>query len=136
MKKNNVVYYILCGLGVALFIAGIVFICITTNHLGTNHSGIVRASTSIEFGGDFYTQSAQATGLAANAVIDTYALLKTAIGVFFMFIGAVESCMVFALRKKECFLKPVAAVATEEHMVESVVLSESEKNTEKEDGLE
>ena len=61
-----------------------------------------RASTSIQFGADFYTTSAQATGLAANAVIDLYKLVSMASGIFFLFVGGVEICLTLLFAGKQC----------------------------------
>lgn len=106
MKANNkkAVYAILF-LGIALMIVGLVMIIGGADH--TSGSGLSRASTSIKFGADFYTTSAQATGLAANTLIDLYDLISTGFGIFFMFMGALDICITClvvdfkALNKKE-----------------------------------
>ena len=73
--------------------AGLIILC----NAGDSHTGyrggLTYASTSIEFGADFYTSSAQYTGLAANAVVDLYKLVSIAIGLFFMFVGVIDICV-------------------------------------------
>ena len=71
-------------------------------HVPALHFPLTSSSTSIQFGADFYTTSAQATGLAANAVIDLYKLVSMASGIFFLFVGGVEICLTLLLAGKQC----------------------------------
>ena len=87
-------------LGIALIIVGVLFILVGGDHTGAN-GGVSRASTSIEFGGDFYTTSAQYTGLAANALVDLYDLIQNSFGIFFVFIGAVDCCLISFFKRKQ-----------------------------------
>ena len=91
--KKKIFSLVLLLLGLVMVVSGIVLIC----QMGASHTGhsggLVRASTSIQFGGDFQTTSAQATGLAANAVIDVYKLLSFVSGMFFIFVGCVDICL-------------------------------------------
>ncbi|MBR1457377.1 MAG: hypothetical protein IJ594_09520 [Oscillospiraceae bacterium] len=84
------------ALGIALIIAGIVFLFLSGSHIGANGIGLSRANTNIKFGADFYTTSAEYTGLAANAIVDLYAIVKAAIGIFFIFAGGTD-CAVWLL---------------------------------------
>lgn len=93
-------------LGIAIFVCGMVLIFYGNDHTGYA-GGVTRTSTSIEFGADFYTTSAQYTGLAANAVCDLYDLVKTVFGMFFMFIGATDVCLICGLSKKEEKTEPI-----------------------------
>ena len=97
MNKKKVLTIIILALGVTLMIAGVVILAQAgTDHCGHN-GGMLRASTSIEFGADFYTSSAQATGLAANAVTDLYKLLSIVSGIFFVFAGGIDLCVTLLL---------------------------------------
>ena len=102
-KTSDKALSLLRLLGIALIIVGIVFILADEAHTGRT-GGVSRASTSIEFGGDFYTTSAQYTGLAANALVDLYDLIQNAIGIFFVFVGAVDCCLIsfFKRKQQEC----------------------------------
>lgn len=106
MKKKRILTLIILGLGVTMVLAGLVILC----QCGVSHTGhslgLSRASTTIEFGADFYTTSAQATGLAANAVIDLYKLTSVVTGIFLMFVGAMDICVTLLLTDiKELFRK-------------------------------
>ena len=90
MQRKKVMTLILLVLGVAIMIAGVAILARNGMHHTGNGGGIFRASTSAKYGADFYTDSVQATGLAANAVIDLYQMLSVAIGIFFLFIGGVD----------------------------------------------
>lgn len=122
MKKREILALILLALGVAVAVAGLIILCqCGESHTGYSY-GMSRASTSIEFGGDFYTTSAQATGLAANAVIDLYKLASIITGIFFMFIGGVDICATLLFADfKELFKKKdlVATEATEQNSTEN-----------------
>lgn len=116
--KKKVLTIIILALGITLVIAGVVLMCQAgTDHCGYG-GGVSRASTSIKFGADFYTSSAQYTGLAANAVIDLYKLMSMAAGIFFVFTGAVEICVTL-------LLTDVKAVFKKEETVETEVISEN-----------
>ena len=94
MKKNKILTLILVALGLTLFLVGlIVLFQAGADHTG-HGGGVSRASTSIKFGADFYTSSAQYTALAANAVSDLYKLASVVSGIFLMFVGAVEVAVV------------------------------------------
>lgn len=101
MMKKRILTLIILGLGVAMMIAGlfILFQC-NASHTG-GRGGLVRASTSTEFGADFYTYSVQATALAANAAVDLYKLLSIVSGIFFIFAGGVEVCVTLLLTNIE-----------------------------------
>lgn len=102
MDKKKCFTYIILGLGLLLTLVGIVILCqCGSDHLGSNNSGVIRASTSVEFGADFYTHSAQYTGLAANTLIDTYKLLSIAIGIFFIVVGLTEVSVTLLLTKED-----------------------------------
>lgn len=106
MDKKKTLTIAILALGVFLIIAGMILIGQAgTDHTGHN-GGVSRASTSIEFGGDFYTSSAQYTALAANSVTDLYELVSVATGIFFMFIGGTDVCVTLLLTDiKELFKK-------------------------------
>lgn len=114
MKKKNITIIIL-ALGVALLFAGFLILCQAgTDHCGYN-GGVSRASTSIEFGADFYSTSAQYTGLAANAVTDLYELVSVATGIFFMFVGGMDLCVTLLFTDiKKLFMKEDIVVGTTE----------------------
>ena len=105
-QKKRLLTLVILALGVVMMVAGLMILCQNgVSHTGRN-GGLVRASTSIEFGADFYTTSAQATALAANAVTDLYKLGSVATGIFFMFVGGVEICVTLLLTDiKELFGK-------------------------------
>lgn len=87
-------------LGMILVITGIVFVIKSQDtHTGYN-GGLTRASTSIKFGADFYTDSAQYTALAANAVCDLYTMITMGIGIFFVFVGGTDICIIGLKLKK------------------------------------
>jgi len=100
-KKSGALTFLLI-VGILMSLAGGYFLMqIGKSHVGGNGSGTSRASTSIEFGADFYTTSAQYSGLAANAVIDLYDLAAAGMGAFFIFAGLTEVCVSLVLKKKE-----------------------------------
>lgn len=106
--KKKIISLILLALGLIMVVAGIYILAQAgTTHTGTN-GGICRASTSIQFGADFYTTSAQATALAANAAIDLYKLVSIVTGFFFIFIGGIDICLTILFADlKELSQKPV-----------------------------
>lgn len=92
MSKKKFLCSVILALGVCLIVSGIVLLFHNGNHCGYSY-GLSRASTSIEFGADFYTTSAQYTGLAANATVDLYRLLSIVSGIFFIFVGGIDVCI-------------------------------------------
>lgn len=120
MKKRKVITVIALVLGVAIVLAGLMILTqAEASHTGYS-GGVSRASTSIAFGGDFYTTSAQYTGLAANAACDLYKLVSIATGIFFMFVGGTDICatLLFAdikgvFKKKHVETEPVETTAAE-----------------------
>ena len=120
MKKT--IRLIALILGVALIIAGVAFLFHSDSHTGYG-GGVSRASTSIKFGADFYTSSAQYTGLAANAVTDLYAIVKTAIGIFFIFLGATDCCAILYFTNEEN-----KALVTPKEIGTVLIKKEEEKN--------
>lgn len=121
MKKKKVITVMILALGLAMVLAGLVILCQSgSSHTGYG-GGTSRASTSIMFGADFYTTSAQYTGLAANAVIDLYKLVSIVTGVFFMFVGGMDICLTILLTDiKEVFgtNTPVETESTEINITE------------------
>ena len=104
---------VILGLSVALVICGIAILLKSgTSHEG-HAGGMTRASTSIEFGADFYSTSAQATGLAANAVIDLYSIFCTVAGILFIFIGGMSTCVVLIKNNIKELFKKENTVATD-----------------------
>lgn len=113
MDKKRILTIAILALGVLLIIAGMILIVQAgTDHTGYN-GGISRASTSIEFGGDFYTRSAQYTALAANAATDLYALVSISTGIFFVFIGGIEVCLTLLLTDAKELIKKKELVKAE-----------------------
>ena len=102
-KSSDKALSLLRLLGIALLIVGIVFILADETHTGIK-GGVSYTNTDIKFCGDFYTTSAQYTGLAANALVDLYDLIQNAIGIFFVFVGAVDCCLIsfFKRKQQEC----------------------------------
>lgn len=91
-KKKALSVVILClGIALVLFGAWTFLQAESNSHTGYG-GGTSRASTSIQFGADFYTTSAQYSGLAANAVVDLYELTAYAICAFSVFFGGVDIC--------------------------------------------
>lgn len=98
MKKEKIIHIIILTAGIFMLFVGIYFMNAAGKaHNGISGDGVVRASTSIEFGADFYTTSAEYTGLAANAVSDLYTNISLAIGWFFIFAGIMDICISFLL---------------------------------------
>ena len=87
----RIIGLVLCGL---IICVGFLFVTGSKSHTGANGEGVGRASTSIEFGADFYTSSAQYTGLAANGVVDTYSMVRLGLGCLFIFIGGISCCFI------------------------------------------
>lgn len=117
MTKKKIITIIILALGMALMLAGIVILCQAgTDHCGYG-GGVSRASTSIKFGGDFYTTSAQYTGLAANAVTDLYELLSIVTGVFFIFVGGMDVCVTLLLTDIKSLFKDIKSLFKKEEVV-------------------
>lgn len=101
-KSEKRINTILIILGVIIIIIGMYFIYLSFNASHTSlHGGVSYASTSIEFGADFYTTSAQYTGLAANTLVDLYSLLAKIAGSFFIFCGGIDILLVLLSNCKE-----------------------------------
>lgn len=113
--KKKITKYIALGLSIALIVAGVLFIMTYENHTSTGE-GLSRANTNIEFGADFYTSSAQYTALAANAATDIYGIVKTAVGIFFIFVGGISSCSIIAFWDRFCKNEPQNKVNIEKEM--------------------
>lgn len=86
VKSKKSVCIITMILGALMIISGIIIMVWYNSHTGLQ-GGLSRASTSIEFGADYYTTSAQYMRLAANAVCDTYLLIKMCFSLLFIFGG-------------------------------------------------
>lgn len=107
-KTQKIAKIIALALGICMVISGVVFLFQSNDHTG-HSGGLTRASTSIKFGADYYTTSAQNTGLTANAVSDLYDIVKNAIGLFFIFVGGTDCCVVmcFPNRKEPAAEQPI-----------------------------
>lgn len=117
MVKKKILSVVILCLGIALILFGAwAFIQAENSHTGYS-GGVSRASTSIQFGADFYTTSAQYSGLAANAVIDLYELTVYAISAFSVFFGGVDICA--ALLYLSSLKKPHKKGTTIEQYVEN-----------------
>ena len=93
MKKGTRIFDVLILLIGILFVAlGIYLFLIGPDH-NPSGSGLVKASTSIQFGADFYTTSAQYTGLAANALVDLFDLVRYAFSACFVLTGLLIDCL-------------------------------------------
>ena len=91
-KRTKFLDTLIILIGLSMIISGILFALTSNSHCGYN-GGLSYASTSIEFGADFYTTAAQYTGLAANTLVDLYDLVKMAIALFFIFAGLLVDCL-------------------------------------------
>ena len=87
MKKEKICLFIILLIAIAMIITGVLILCSAESFTGSDGVGTIRASTSIEFGADFYTQSARFTGLAANAVIELFRLVRLVSGMAFLLSG-------------------------------------------------
>ena len=116
------------AIGFAMIIAGFVFLFLSSSHIGANGIGLSRANTNIKFGADFYTTSAEYTGLAANAVVDLFAIVKSAIGFFFIFTGAID-CLAWLVLMES---KEVSAEEKTEDKENSSAETSKEANATKE----
>lgn len=87
----SLLYTIALGLGILMVIMGIVFLFWSEDHCSVT-GGLSRASTSVQFGADFYTTSAQNSALAANTLTDLFKLVKFAVAVFCIFFGGLDVC--------------------------------------------
>ena len=135
--KKKVITCILLLLGILMIILGIIAICqCETSHGLINgsseHSYTTRASTKVRFGADFYTTSAQYTGLAANAVCDLYTFVSCAFGIFFIFIGGLDLCLTFLFFNiKEIIAKPAIkekATDEKENVTDEPIASSEEES--------
>lgn len=106
-KKSKILNIAILAIGLAFIVTGIVFIFISSSHTGYN-GGTSYASTSIKFGADFYTTSAQYTGLAANALVDLFSLVKWAFALFFILVG-----MLIDLLQLKCMVSEKSKAKTE-----------------------
>lgn len=87
MKKDKICLFIILLIAIAMIITGVLILCSAESFTGLDGVGTTRASTSIEFGADFYTSSARYTGLAANAVIELFRLVRLVSGMAFLLSG-------------------------------------------------
>ena len=83
MKKYDILFIVL---GIITIAFGVLLFLIGPDH-NPSGTGLVKASTSIQFGADFYTTSAQYTALAANALVDLFDLVRYALSGFFVLGG-------------------------------------------------
>ncbi len=84
-------------LGIILVIVGIIFMIKSQNY---NYNGGVSRATTIEFGADFYPTE-EYIGLTANAVCDLYMMVTMGIGVFFVFVGGTDICIISSKLKNK-----------------------------------
>ncbi|MBQ7598477.1 MAG: hypothetical protein IJU56_07855 [Clostridia bacterium] len=92
MKKTGKVFDVLTIFVGLLFIAAGVYLFLIGNDHNPSGSGLIKASTSIQFGADFYTTSAQYTGLAANVLVDLFDLVRYAFSACFVLSGLLIDC--------------------------------------------
>lgn len=116
-KTEKIIHIATAILGIAMIIAGIILLVSYESHTGHN-GGVSRASTSISFGADYYTTSAQYMGLAANAACDIYTLVKTCFSLVFIFAGALIS-----LKELNVILQFVNTVAEKAKSTKIVVVT-------------
>lgn len=126
-KKSKILNIAILAIGLAFIVTGIVFIFISSSHTGYN-GGTSYASTSIKFGADFYTTSAQYTGLAANALVDLFSLVKWAFALFFILVGMLIDllqlkCMVSAENKTKQDSEIDTESTTEESKAEDPIIA-------------
>lgn len=115
---KNLFYVIALALSVVMVVVGIVFLCLGTSHTGAG-GGLSRASTSVEFGADYYTYSVQYAGLAANALCDIFVMLKCAFGAFFILFGGLNTCYTLSKILKNASAKKQDSATNEEIKQES-----------------
>lgn len=116
-KVEQIIHIATAILGVVMIITGIILLVSYVSHTGHN-GGVSRASTSISFGADYYTTSAQYMGLAANAACDIYSLVKTCFSLVFIFAGALIS-----LKELNVILQFVSTVAQKAKTTKIVVVT-------------
>ena len=116
-KVEQIIHIATAILGVVMIITGIILLASYVSHTGHN-GGVSRASTSITFGADYYTTSAQYMGLAANAACDIYSLVKTCFSLVFIFAGALIS-----LKELNVILQFVSTVAQKAKTTKIVVVT-------------
>lgn len=122
-KTEKIIHIATAILGIVMIITGIILLVSYESHTGHN-GGVSRASTSITFGADYYTTTAQYMGLAANAACDTYALIKTCFSLVFIFAGAFIS-----LKELNVILKFANDVIQKAKSTKIVVVSTSSEAT-------
>ena len=122
-KVEKIIHIATAILGIVMIIAGIILLASYESHTGHN-GGISRASTSISFGADYYTKSAQYMALAANAACDIYSLVKTFFSLVFIFAGAFIS-----LKELNVILKFVSTVAEKAKSTKIVVVTTPTETT-------
>ncbi len=126
-KVEKIIHIATAILGIVMIIAGIILLASYESHTGYN-GGVSRASTSIKFGADYYTTTAQYMALAANAACDIYSLVKTCFSLVFIFAGAFIS-----LKELNVILQFVNTVAQKAKTTKIVVVttpSETETSNE------
>lgn len=84
-------------LGIILVIIGIIFMIRSQNY--NYNGGVSRSTTSIVIGTDFYTTE-EYIGLTTNAVCDLYTMVTMGIGIFFVFLGGTDICIISSRLKK------------------------------------
>jgi hypothetical protein len=124
-KKQRIVVTAALILGIMIMIVGVVMLAGDRSHTGYN-GGLSRASTSMEFGADFYTEEYQATSLAANAITDLYDVIRDCFGWLFIFLGGIDIC---ALAAKNDFGEVVDAIKKRAAKTPDAAASESESGS-------
>lgn len=119
IKREKTIRIITVVLGALMILSGIIIMTFSNSHTGSSGSGLSRASTSIQFGADYYTTSAQYMGLAANAACDTYSLIKICFSLSFIFAGA------FVILKE---ISPLLSVINAEKELKTATISDEAKN--------
>lgn len=124
-------YRVACVIiGVIMIISGFSVLSMDDSHTGYG-GGVSRASTSIEFGADFYTTSAQYTGLAANAMTDVFDMLQTGFGLMFIFTGALVASkavreLLYVLKAEEEEREEIESLNEEFNALEEDIKTEEE----------
>lgn len=109
MKKYDILFIVL---GIITIAFGVLLFLIGPDH-NPSGTGLVKASTSIQFGADFYTTSAQYTALAANALVDLFDLVRYALSGFFVLGGSIIICLACkSISKLKLIKKSSTALST------------------------
>lgn len=115
-------------LGLFLAITGIVVLVFVESHCGSSGCGLVRASTEIKFGTDYYTHMAQCSALTANTAVDLYKLLKICFGITFVFSGLLtiflnlpNTLKLFSLHKKSTLPVDESIKTEEQSLIEGKI---------------